>query len=263
MKYTYAYKTSDGIRHEDVICASSREEVFTALRAKGIKAIKVVAADGSKANGEVHSVRKRVMALSIAVVALVVGGIAYFLGTRTVEEVGGLVPSSEGETDSAQSFLTNTTRRQVIGDAAIIERGIRTGWADVFEQEGDRFLASFAIPGVKAGQRNTTEELLLAALNSKHQAPNTPTLEARQIIAMVEGMKEEARAYIKAGGTAVEYGKRLTERQDAEIAIFKRVADELAQSRQTMSEEAFTALYEQRNDELRNLGIKPVVLNED
>ena len=53
MKYTYAYKTSDGIRHEDSMNASSREDVFAELRKRGIKAIKVVAADGSKANGEV------------------------------------------------------------------------------------------------------------------------------------------------------------------------------------------------------------------
>ena len=51
MKYTYAYKTSDGVRHEAAMEAASREEVFEALRAKGIRAIKVVAADGSKANG--------------------------------------------------------------------------------------------------------------------------------------------------------------------------------------------------------------------
>lgn len=54
MKYTYAYKTSDGTRHEAVMNAESREAVFATLRAKGIKAIKVVAADGSKANGEVR-----------------------------------------------------------------------------------------------------------------------------------------------------------------------------------------------------------------
>ena len=59
MKYTYAYKTSDGIRHEDSMNASSREEVFESLRAKGIKAIKVVAADGSKANGEVRGAKRR------------------------------------------------------------------------------------------------------------------------------------------------------------------------------------------------------------
>ena len=50
--------------------ASSREEAFETLRAQGIKAIKVVAADGSKANGEIRGVRKRVVAASIVVAAL-------------------------------------------------------------------------------------------------------------------------------------------------------------------------------------------------
>ena len=50
--------TIDGTRHEATIVASPREEVFTKLRKQGIKAIKVVAADGSKANGEVRGVRK-------------------------------------------------------------------------------------------------------------------------------------------------------------------------------------------------------------
>ena len=57
MKYTYAYKTGDGVRHEDSMNASSREEVFSALRERRIRPIKVVSADGSKANGEIRGVR--------------------------------------------------------------------------------------------------------------------------------------------------------------------------------------------------------------
>lgn len=75
-------------------------------------------------------------------------------------------------------------------------------------------------------------------------------------------MKAEARAYIAAGGTVVEYGKRLTERQDAEIAIYRRAEAELLSAQKTMNEAEFTALYEKRNDELRNLGIRPVTLSE-
>ena len=52
MRFTYAYKTSDGRRHEAAIDAESREAVFESLRRQGIRPIKVVAADGSKANGE-------------------------------------------------------------------------------------------------------------------------------------------------------------------------------------------------------------------
>ena len=173
--------------------------------------------------------------------------------------------SVPAEDDAAQSFLTSRTRRQVIGDAAIIEKGVNTGWADDFEHEGERFLASFAIPGVKAGQRNTTEEELLAAINRPSPRPARQgkfTLEAEQIVSMVEGMKSEARAYIKAGGSAVEYGKRLTERQDAEIAVYNRVRSEAEAARRTMSADAFEAFLDERNDELRNLGIRPVTVEE-
>ena len=65
MKYTYAYKTSDGARHEAAMEAESREAVFAALRARGIKAIKVVAADGSKANGEVRGAKVAKTAMAI------------------------------------------------------------------------------------------------------------------------------------------------------------------------------------------------------
>ena len=52
--------------------AESREAVFAALREKGIKAIKVVAADGSKANGEVRGYRLRTVVV-VGVVAAVIG----------------------------------------------------------------------------------------------------------------------------------------------------------------------------------------------
>ena len=80
---------------------------------------------------------------------------------------------------------------------------------------------------------------------------------------MVEGMKNEARRYIAAGGTIVEYGKRLTERQDAEIAVYNRVKADIKKARATMSEADFMTYWEKRNDELRNLGIKTVGLEQD
>ena len=253
MKYTYAYKTSDGVRHEATMNASSREEVFATLRKQGIKAIKVVAADGSKANGEMRGIRKRAVAALVAFVALGVGVIAYFSGTRTG---GNLTPSEP-------LFTANQDRRQIIGDAAMIEKNIRNGWSDVFKLEGERFLASFAIPGVKAGQRNTSEKEFQTALANKCSVADSDSLEVRQIKAMVEGMKNEARRYIAAGGSIVEYGKRLTERQDAEISVYARVKADLDKARKTMKDEEFMTYWEKRNDELRNLGIKTVGLGED
>ncbi len=273
MKYTYAYKTSDGVRHEAAMDAASREAVFEALRAQGIRAIKVVAADGSRANGAENdskrttaSWRAALVAATVLIAAAIAVGVWWqFGGGRDrgqPSRVGGDETQSTGGEVKATSFLTAQTRRQVIGDVAVIEKGIRTGWADAFKREGDRFFASFAIPGAEAGQRSTSEEELRRALESAVEATPDDSLEIRQIKAMVEGMKEEARRYIAAGGTAVGYGQRLVERQEAEIAIYGRVKSDIEAAHKKMDSSAFEDYLEKRNDELRNLGIKPVVISE-
>ena len=249
--------------------AASREAVFEALRAQGIKAIKVVAADGSKANGAENSKRtttRVVVAATVLIAAAIAVGVWWLIGggrgATALPRPRQARSSRDGDEVKATSFLTAQTRRQVIGDVAVIEKGIRTGWADAFEREGDRFFASFAIPGAEAGQRSTSEEELRRALESAVEAtPNDP-LEIRQIKAMVEGMKEEARRYIAAGGTAVGYGQRLVERQEAEIAIYGRVKSDIEAAHKKMDSNAFEDYLEKRNDELRNLGIKPVVIAE-
>ena len=246
MEYTYAYRDSGGMRHTGSIEAASRDDAFVALRKDGIRPIKVVAADGSKANGEIRGVRRRVVSL-VAALAAVGAVVATTLYNRT-------------RTPPTPEFEAEQTRRQVIGDSAVIDKGIATGWSDVFPEEGERFFASFAIPGVKAGQRNTTVEELNAALERRIDVAGEDGMEARQIKSMVEGMKSEARAYIAAGGNIVEYGKRLTERQDAEIAIYERTKAEIDDAREKLPQDEFIALWEEMNDQLRNLGIKLVPL---
>ena len=252
MKYTYAYKTSDGKRHEASMDAASREAVFEALRKEGIRPIKVVAADGSKANGEIPGTKNtRAIAfgaVAVSTLVLLFALYAFF--------------AAKNQTSKLPRFVAEQTRRQVIGDTAVVDKGIATGWSDVFPEEGERFLASFAIPGVKAGQRNTTVNEIEAALGRSVAVTPSDGMEARQIKSMVEGMKAEARAYIKAGGNIVKYGKRLTERQDAEIAIYERTKTEVERARKTMSHDGFLAFWEERNDQLRNLGIRLVPLEE-
>ena len=246
MKFSYAYRDSSGARHEAVIEADSRDAAFAALRKDGIRPIKVVAADGSKANGAPVGVRKRVVAVLVGLAICVAVGV-----TTAISRVAPAETPFE------------TTRRFPIGDAAVIEKGILTGWSDVFQEEGERFLASFAVPGVKAGQRSTTAGEIEAALARRVAISNDDGLEARQIKAMVEGMKQEARAYVAAGGNVVEYGKRLTERQDAEIAIYERTkADFEAAKKSKKTEDELVAYWESLNDRLRNLGIRPVSLEE-
>ena len=261
MKFTYAYKTSDGVRHEAAMDAESREAVFAALRQQGIKAIKVVAADGSKANGEIRGIRKRVLAAAVvgAAILAVIGTVVVGRGVSPRRGAQGL--------STLPVDFDSTVRRQVIGDAAIIEKGIRTGWADVFELEGERFLASFAIPGVPAGQRSTSEEKLREALHST-PTPSTYTsgsdgLEARQIRAMVEGMKDEARRFVKAGGSIAQYGRLLVQRQEEEIAYYNRAKAEIeAAQKAKMPTAQLNDLWEKRNESLRQMGVKLVAMPE-
>lgn len=166
---------------------------------------------------------------------------------------------------SLDASLDSPLRRQIIGDSAVIEKGVRTGWSDVFDLEGDRFLASFAIPGVSASVRSTTEENLLKALSTPHSASCTDAegIESRQIRAIVAGMKRELRAYLAAGGTLASYGKRLVNRQEAEIGYYNRVKMELeTASKSGIDEQRLLPLWEKKNNELRNLGVKLVPLPE-
>lgn len=232
--------------------AESREEVFAALRERGIKAIKVVAADGSKANGEVRGIRKRILALAV-ILAMAVSGVSVFLLDKEQEK------DNRGR---VTAFDDPKVRQQVKGDVALIEKGMRTGWSDVFSEDGERFLASFALPGVQAGQRNTTCDELQKALNRTIAPHEGDSVEVRQIKALVEIMKSEARAYVEAGGSLVEYGKRLTERQDDEIAFYKSVKEDLDGAKFRMDEKEFLVYWEKRNEELRNRGIRLIPLPE-
>ena len=238
--------------------ARSREEVFEALRARGIRAIKVVAADGSKANGEVYGVRKSVVVGTVVVVAVVAGFLSYVGGIRTKHKLTA--------SDVVPNFVADTTRRQLIGDAAVIELGVKSGWSDVFALEGDRFLAGFCIPGTQVAVRSVTEEELRLALGSDIQLklPKSElSLEQRQIVSIVSGMKLEIRDLLASGWTLKDVGDALVARQEKEISLYNRAKTELDVARESkLGEDDFVALWKKRNDELRAMGIRLVPLPE-
>lgn len=251
-KYRYIYKNSNGERRDGVMEASSRDAVFVELRKIKIRPIKVIALDGSKDNGAVYGVRKRIVVYAMIVVALVAGVLAYFVGKSAPKNV-------------QEDFITSKQRRQIVGDAGIIEKGIATGWDSVFDEEGERFFASFAIPGVPAGLRNTTDDEIKLALGRKIMATADDTLEARQIKAIVEGMKDELRNFLAADKkrTIVDYGKRLVERQEREIAYYRRAKEAIERAQQEgMAQDELLMLWEERNEELRRIGVRLVPIPE-
>ena len=85
------------------------------------------------------------------------------------------------------------------------------------------------------------------------------SLEARQIRAMVKGMKDELRRFIANGGTIVEYGQRLVARQEAEIKYFNIAQKDLEVAiEEGKSEDEVLTLWERHNTSLRKMGIRTV-----
>ena len=253
MKYTYAYKTSDGVRHEDSMKAVSREEVFAELRKRGIKAIKVVAADGSKANGEMRGVRKRAVAALVVLAAISAGVVAFFSGTRTAAVV-------------AANSAAVSPRHQIYGDPAIVETFERGDFSNVLSREGDRLLAVFAQPGRLMCTKGTNPRKLSpnAAAQFADYAQNElaadkdilistgETREIRELKQIVNGIRDEMRTYLANGnGTPRSFWRRLNERTLSEIQIYERTKRELEKEQSTQA-------WEEKNEALRRLGLRTI-----
>ena len=268
MKYTYAYKTSDGVRHEDSMNAASREEVFAELRKRGIKAIKVVAADGSKANGEVRGVRKRAVAALVALAAVCAGVVAYFGGTRTAAIV-------------AANSATSSPRHQIYGDPAIMEPIERGDFGGILPREGDQLLAIFAQPGKLMCAKGANPRRLEGIGNKEEgkernmvqvfeayakdelgtdkdiQIAVEDSREVRELKQIVNGMREEMREYLANGnGTAKSFWRRLNERTLSEMQIYER-------TRRELEKEKSPDAYERKNDALRRLGLRTIPHSSD
>ena len=252
MKFRYGYRTKDNEKVEGVISATSREDVYAQLRREGRKPYMVEPLPGLL--NRLSGISKRWLA--IGVLAGICVALAIAVG-RVV--LNALQPSA------VEASLDSLTRRQPIGDVAIIDKGIREGWSDVFTLEGDRFLASFAVPGTPPAIRSTTEEKVREALHST-PTPSTYTsgsasLEARQIRAMVSGMKQELREFIADGGTIKQYGKRLVQRQEAELGYYHRAKAELDHAlKDRKGGNSVSAVLDRYNPGLRKIGVKLLVL---
>lgn len=254
MKFVYSYNTRQNERRAGlVISARNRDAAYAELNKQGIRPFRLEPAPGfwNKLSGLGWRW------FIIAVLALVVG-ILLAVALTQHKDIVEMVKDGDVR-EIVSEAISSRVRRQLIGDQGIIEKGIRTGWSDVFEHEGERFLASFAIPGVQATVRTTNVAALEEALGRKIDAVESDGIEARQIKAMVEGMKDELRRFISAGGTIEQYGRRLIARQDDEIAIYVRACNEVDQAAKGgMSKEEVEELVDRRNEDLRRMGIRLV-----
>lgn len=252
MKFIYSYNTKQNERREGLtISAPNRDAAFSELNRQGIRPYKLQPAPGLW--NKVLSIGGR----GLAIIALAASLIVSLVVALTQHEDIVKLEKDEDVREIVSEAITSKVRRQIIGDQGVIEKGIRTGWSDVFDHEGERFLASFAIPGVPATVRTTNVGALEEALGRKVDPAEGDGMEARQIKAMVEGMKDELRRFVDAGGTIEQYGRRLVARQDSEIAIFTRTSNEIEQAiKRELDKNEVAELIDRRNEELRRMGIK-------
>ena len=252
MKFIYSYNTKQNERREGLtISAPNRDAAFSELNRQGIRPYKLQPAPGLW--NKVLSIGGR----GLAIIALAASLLVSLVVALTQHEDIVKLEKDEDVREIVSEAITSKVRRQIIGDQGVIEKGIRTGWSDVFDHEGERFLASFAIPGVPATVRTTNVGALEEALGRKVDPAEGDGMEARQIKAMVEGMKDELRRFVDAGGTIEQYGRRLVARQDSEIAIFTRTSNEIEQAiKRGLDKNEVAELIDRRNEELRRMGIK-------
>ena len=252
MKFIYSYNTKQNERREGLtISAPNRDAAFSELNRQGIRPYKLQPAPGLW--NKVLSIGGR----GLAIIALAASLLVSLVVALTQHEDIVKLEKDEDVREIVSEAITSKVRRQIIGDQGVIEKGIRTGWSDVFDHEGERFLASFAIPGVPATVRTTNVGALEEALGRKVDPAEGDGMEARQIKAMVEGMKDELRRFVDAGGTIEQYGRRLVARQDSEIAIFTRTSNEIEQAiKRELDKNDVAELIDRRNEELRRMGIK-------
>lgn len=249
MKFLYEYQDKANKRHRGSVDAPTRADAYAVLKQQGIKPIRCEEAPGFF--NILFGKGKRWIAIIVLGALCVV--LAVMVGVSTAPQ---LSPVDES--------LDSPIRRQPLGDTAVIEKGIRTGWAEVFAAEGDRFLASFAIPGTEPAVRNVSEEKLREALGAQALDNSTnQTLEARQIRAIVSGMKRDINGLLKSGWTLRDVGTALANRQEQEIAYYQRARTEIETAvRSGAHRSAVEQLLDRRNASLRNLGIRLVSMPE-
>lgn len=231
-KFHYFYQSKENKNLDGWIVAKSRDDAYAQLRKQSIKPYKVVGKD--------PIAWKRWAAIAVLAVAL--AGTYAWLAFRSEP----VAPDEQ--------FV----RHQIYGAESVIRNGISTEWSACGLDEGERYLARYAQPGIRVAYRRKTPETASAvdASLSRHlEVEDSELLEYRQLKQIVESIKDELRAYIKSGGNVDGFLDRLQERQDQEVAYYNAANQELENAKATMSEDELYNLWAAKNAELRAIGL--------
>lgn len=231
-KFHYFYQSKENKNLDGWIVAKSRDDAYAQLRKQSIKPYKVVGKD--------PIAWKRWAAIAVLAVAL--AGTYAWLALRSEP----VAPDEQ--------FV----RHQIYGAESVVRNGMSTEWSACGLDEGERYLARYAQPGIRVAYRRRTPETasaVEAALARHLEVEDSELLEYRQLKQIVESIKDELRAYIKSGGNVDGFLDRLQERQDQEVAYYNAANQELENAKATMSEDELYNLWAAKNAELRAIGL--------
>lgn len=198
--WRYAWKSSDGSRHEGTIDAETRDGAFAALRERGIRPIKVT---------QVLRLRDR-LALLARSLAFVTALVAFSAAvTTSLVVTRGLGPDGPSDADAPGGQVANPMPRKQL-DTAGLDLGL------VFRYESERYLARFASPGrVDCG---AADDAGLPA--DIHDALESPIViradDSRTVVDLkriVAGIKRDVSLFASIGKSPEEIGEWLATRQ--------------------------------------------------
>ena len=228
MKYRYLYQTKDNENKEGWINAKSRENAYAELRKMGIRPYRVIGDD--PINWKPYAAGAAIVLLATALAAVLLVG---------------------------REDRRPHPRAQLVGDRAVIDAGVYSGWTNVLSSVLDRRLALYAQPGRYVDSPKPTEEeciALAAALDEPVPYVGGEPPEHRMLKNIVAKMREDMRAYIADGGDVVGYFDFLDERQSQEREFREKALDTVYRAPASLRERAWLGV----NARLKDMGIEPL-----
>ena len=225
MKYRYLYQTKDNENKEGWINAKSRENAYAELRKAGIRPYRVIGDD--PLNWKPYAAGAAIVLLATALLLV------------------------------AREDRRPHPRVQLVGDRAVIDAGVYSGWTNVLSSALDRHLARYAQPGryVEPAELSEADRAAFAAeLDAPVAYIGGEPPEHRMLKNILAKMREDMRAYIADGGDVAGYFDFLDERQSQEREFREKALDTVSRAPESLRERAWLGV----NARLKDMGIEPL-----
>ena len=242
-RWTYSYMTSDGLRHEGEMSAPSKDDVYSELRKRGIRAIKVQERIQPVVKRGFGGLRKRDWTVIAVIAALIAAAVALF--ARGPRPRADAVPPSAAPVPRHRSAIESDIVEMKLGDRLAKAKARRQivvsddDLASFFPRPAERFLARFASPGrpvadIAPDELRDAEEDFYDSLESDIIIREGDSRMISELKGIVAGIKDEARMLQSSGRSFSEIAQWLRDRQrmetDYRAHIIERFAHDEAEA---------------------------------